>query len=217
VLLSNLGRLTSTLDRLVAMGRLARGLRSVYLTEYGYETRPLLHRRALSESTQARYLTWGEYLAWRVPAVKLFGQFLLRDQPPAATIQSDSPQRPFGQFYTGLEHADGTPKLAIRSFLAGLFAQRRGRHTVLLWGRLRLGSDPRRVFIERRFPGGRWHVLPTAFRPGAPGHASFISPGQDAFTRFVRFAPRARYRIRYQLQDGGSAYGHPVIPVARPG
>jgi len=71
----------------------------------------------VSKADHARWLTWSEYLADRVPAVRSFAQFLLRAQPPAETVVSDSKARPHGEFSTGLLHANGTlpadlPRLA---------------------------------------------------------------------------------------------------------
>jgi hypothetical protein len=209
IYLGNLPRLAHTLDRLAAKHRITAGMRSIYLTEFGYETRPLSKRHNVTESVQARYLTWGEYLASRVPTVRMFGQFLLRDLPPAATVQSDSPQRPYGQFYTGLQHADGTAKPACRSFRAGLFAQRIGAGRVLLFGRLRLGPAPRRIVVQASSDGRRWVTLSTARASGANTRA-FSSEGDGSF---VRFAPDRRpmlYRLRV---SGPRGHWTPSLPV----
>jgi len=213
VYMGDLGRLARTLDRLVAMRRLAPGLRSIYITEYGYETHPLLGRPALSQDRQALYLTWGEYLASRIPNVKMFSQFLLRDQPPAPSVVSASLRRPHGQFYSGLEEADGTPKLALQSFVASLFATR-ARRATLLWGRFRLGPRSYEVVIDHRSRHGQWRLVPTAPHPGGPAVMSFKLAGQDSF---LRFAARAggQYRLRYRPVDGTWATGLPIPLVPR--
>ncbi|TMK40100.1 MAG: hypothetical protein E6G56_08860 [Actinobacteria bacterium] len=210
VLVANLSDLAATLDRLVSMGRIAPGLRNIYVTEYGYETKALPHRPSISESTQGRYLTWGEYLAWRVPTVRLFSQFLLRDQPPSRQVTSDSPQRPHGQFYSGLEHSDGTPKLAERSFLAGLFARRTSSARVLLWGRLRLRARSVRVSVESHLPGQAWQTLSTSDWPSRSAEASFALGGHGVFERWVPYVARVRYRLRYRLPDGAQGISLPV-------
>jgi len=210
VYLGNLRDLSRTLNRLVAMGRLSPGLRGIYLTELGYETATTPHRRAATEARQALYETWGELLASRVPAVKMFGQFLLRDTRRAATIRSDSRQRPYGDFYTGLERADGTPKLGLWSFLLGLIAEQRTRGDLLLWGRMRLGPRRRQVAIERQVGAGRWTIVPTSRRPGASPYSTFSLAGQSSFTRFARYVPRARYRM---LVTDDSGRWEPTSPV----
>lgn len=195
VWIGDLPELSRLLRRLAARGRIAPALRRIHVTEFGYETRAIGTRPRVSPADQARWLTWAEYLADHVPGVVSFAQFLLRDQPPAPIRVSDSVNRPYGQFYTGLQTADGVAKPAARSFVAGLFARARRDGTVLLWGRLRLGAGPRTVTIERARPGGRWARLLTV-------HA----PGDGTFARRVRGVPGARYRLR--------APGVTGVPVA---
>ena len=210
--LADLPRLSKVLDRLVKMKRLSPKLRSIYITEFGYETQPIKGRPNLSEGDQARYLTWSEFIASRVPAVKMFGQFLLRDVPPAAVAQSGSPRRAFGQFSTGLLHADGSWKLAFRSFRAGLYVQRISDRTVMLWGRLRLGEARRRIAFERQAAPRRWVSLASA--PKARGKAvlEFTVPGDKTFVRFARVRVDSRYRVDYV--DGGQwVKGLPVAVV----
>jgi hypothetical protein len=215
--MGNLTVLAHTLDRLVAIHRLTPGMRSIYITEYGYETHRLKDRPALSQIEQARYLTWGEYLASQIPNVRLFTQFLLRDQPPAATVQSDSPRRPYGQFYSGLQYANGTPKLAMRTFVAGLFAARQSGHAVLLWGRLRLGGLSYRVVIQHRVRAGRWRPVATSTHPGGPARWGFTLPGQDSFQRYAAGTGRGHYRLAYRAPDGSWVAGLPVPAVSHPG
>lgn len=183
VFTGDLGKLRSLIGRLAAAGRVAPGLRAIWLTEMGYETDDGAAVRGVSQAKQARYLPWSEYEAARVPGVRTFAQFLLRDVPPAATAQSDSTRRPLGQFGSGLERTDGTPKLSAAAFRAGLVAVRRPGGTVLLWTRLRGGDGPVSVRIERRLPGGRWARL-----------QAFRAPGAGAVTRRARHVAGAHYR-----------------------
>jgi hypothetical protein len=215
--LGDLDRLSRVLNSLVARGRIAPAMRGIYITEFGYETHRLGNRPGLSEGTQAQYLTWGEYIASRNPWVKMFGQFLLRDLPPAATAQSDSSRRPFGQYYTGLHRVDGTAKLAARTFVAGLFAQRQGSR-VLLWGRLRLGRGQRSVRIERRVGSGRWTLVRTSPRGGG-GASRFGVAGQGTFTRFAGDVAGARFRLVYRREDGrwiSAPSVRPLVTALRP-
>lgn len=201
VLLGDLDRLSSLLRRLVARGRIAPALRNIHLTEFGYETRAIGSRPLVTPPQQARWLTWAEYVADRVPGVVSFAQFLLRDQPPAPVRVSDSTNRPFGEFYTGLQTTEGVDKPAARSFTAGLFAGRRPAGRVLLWGRLRLGTGPRRVVVERRLPGGAWGRL-----------LAVRADGQATFSRIVAGRAGARYRLRWRAADGARLVGLGVRP-----
>ena len=216
VRLADLSRLASTLRRLAAAGRIAPGAQAIHLTEFGYETAKIPGRPRLSQATQARWLTWAEYLADEVPAVTTFAQFLLRDQPPAAQQVTRSQARPNGEYFTGLLTAEGADKIAARTFVAGLFAQRRGRTQVTLWGRLRLGPGARRLSIQRRVGRGMWRTLRTAPRPGRRATARFTVDGREAFRRTVRHRRGARYRLVHPAADGRRAVGIAVSAVPAP-
>jgi hypothetical protein len=193
--------MAALLRRLTRMGRLSPGLRDIHLTELGFETADLPGRPGVSEATQARYLTWAEHLASRTPGVRSFAQFLLLDVAPSATPRSGSPRRPFGEFSTGLRRATGEPKLATRTFTAGLFAARTAGG-VELWGRLRLGPRDRRVRVQRSLNGGEsWRVL-----------ASLRVPGDGTFSMRTRHVPGARYRLTYRTRSGRFRGGLPVRP-----
>ena len=197
VYLADLGRRSRTLRRLAAAGRVAPGLRNIHINEFGYETRKIGSRPHIPPRRQARWLTWAEHVADRTPGVVSFAQFLLRDQPPAPVRVSASRNRPFGQYYTGLLTAEGRPKPAASSFVAGLDAERRSRGRVLLWGRLRLAPGPVTVTVERRRPGGPWQRRFTV-----------EADGRSTFQRVDVAPPGTRYRLR--RPDG--ATGLPVAP-----
>jgi hypothetical protein len=200
--LADLPILAKTLDKLVKMRRLASGDRDIYITEFGYETKGIPGRPRVDELKQARWLTWAEYLADRVPTVRSFAQFLLRDQPPSPTRVSQSAGRPFGEYSTGLLNIDGTDKLAAKSFLAGLFAQKRPKGRVLLYGRLRLGSGRKTVVLQRRRPRGRWEQM-----------LRLRIDGRDAFSRTIRHVPGSTYRLTYRDAAGARHDGIAIKPV----
>ncbi len=76
-----LGNLAVTLRELVRRGRLAPRVADLYLTEYGYETNLPDPQARFSQAQQAGLLAWAEDLALRVPGVRMWPQFLLRDRP----------------------------------------------------------------------------------------------------------------------------------------
>ena len=66
--LADLPKLEAALDRL--QGAYGSGRRyPLYLTEYGYNTRPPSPRNAVSSGAQAAYLNQAEYMAWHDPRV----------------------------------------------------------------------------------------------------------------------------------------------------
>jgi hypothetical protein len=203
VRLADLPKLATTLDVLVKKGRLAPADRNIYMTEFGYETQPVEGRPTIDELTQARWLTWAEYLADRIPTVRSVAQFLLRDQPPAAVRVSASNARPFGQYSTGLLKADGRDKVAARTFLAGLFAQLRSKGRVLLYGRLRLGAGTKTITLQRQRPRRGWERIGT-----------LKIDGRSAFQRTIAHTPGSRYRLGYPTPGGRRTSSVAIKPVA---
>jgi hypothetical protein len=201
--MADLPVLASTLDKLVKAGRLAPADRDIYLTEFGYETTPVQGRPNVSEIQQARWLTWAEYLADKIPTVRSFAQFLLRDQPPAPVRVSTSNARAFGEFTTGLLVSSGNDKMAAKTFQAGLFAQLRPKHKVLLYGRLRLGAGPKTVLLQRQIRLGAWKTV-----------RRLQVDGRAAFERTVTHEPGSLYRLTYPDAAGLRQRGLPIKPVA---
>lgn len=214
VSVAQLGTLGLLLDRLARRGRVAPGLKRVHVTEFGYETVPIPRRPRISKLTHARWLPWAESIGERQRGVVSWAQFLLRDQPPAAERVSDSTARPFGQYGTGLDEADGTPKPAALSFVAGLFARPSGKRNVAIYVRLRLGNNPRTVGIEER-RGTRWRSV--ASRPSNGGRASrrFSMDGQGSLTRVVPLRRGARYRLVVR-RSGEAAFRSLDVGLVRP-
>ena len=194
--------LAKTLNTLVKMGRLAPANKNIYLTEFGYETKGIPGRPRIDETQQARWMTWAEYIADRVPTVRSFAQFLLRDQAPSPVRVSQSDKRPFGEYSTGLLHVDGTEKVIGRTFLAGLFAQLQTRGRVLLYGRLRLSAGPKVVVLQRQIADGAWTRL-----------ERLAIDGRRAFERTIVHKAGARYRLTYPGADGKRHTGLAIKPV----
>ncbi len=212
--ISELPRLARTLDRLADAGRVAPGLRGIWLTEYGYETNPPSTLSHFAPDDQARFLPWGEFLAWRVPQVRSFAQFLLRDLPPGTERTGTSLRRPFGEWFSGLEFADGRPKPATDAFRAGLFPQRLRGARLRLWGRLRLGSGARKVVVEVR-RGRSWRTLRTSGPRGGRTAPAVHLDGRGLLDRRAR-APRGRdVRYRLTISDGAGVVVTAPVPAAR--
>jgi hypothetical protein len=211
-----LSRLLDALGALARSGRIAPALAHVWITEYGYETNPPDKGAAFSTGDQARFLTWAEFLAWKEPGVVSFAQFLVRDLPPAATQQSLSRRRAFGQWESGLFFADGTPKLATDSFAAGIFARATG-HGVRIWGRIRTGGPGpvRRAWIEARVGGGRWRIVRSA-RTGGHGRSARNFTSTGVVDRHLASRPvTTRYRLRWTDPTGTTRRSPSVRAIPR--
>jgi hypothetical protein len=108
--LAALPNLESTLDRSqAAYGSHAQ--MPIYSTEFGYQTKPPGNSGQVDPATAATYLNWSEYLSWLNPRLVSYDQYLLVDPPQ-------------GNFPTGLEFSNRTPKPAYAAFRMPLWLPR---------------------------------------------------------------------------------------------
>ena len=145
--LAQIRTLSATLDRLQSV----RGIRStggrlgIYIDEYGYQTRPPDPITGIKPATQDNWLQRAAYLAWRTPRIRLFTQYLWRDEPR-------SPDRSYSGWQSGLRYAGGRAKPSLAHFDTPFVVEAaRG----VLWGQVRPGGS-HEVTIQRRRPGGAW-------------------------------------------------------------
>jgi hypothetical protein len=144
--LASLRRVESTLDKLQRRHRLKASTHrfSLYIDEYGYQTNPPDKLAGVSLKTQDKWLQQAAYIAWRDHRVKLFSQYLWRDDWGTTGWQS------------GLEFADGRAKPALKHF-ANPFAM--DSHRGRLWGQVRR-HDASKVSVERRARGSKkWRTV----------------------------------------------------------
>lgn len=155
VRMADLGRLTSLLHRLHALGRTRRDL-PLYLTESGYQTTPPDPTQPTSLAQQARWLPEAEQVARREPRVRSVAQFLVRDLPQRPGVAA---RTRWGDYQSGLRYADGRVKPAHASFSLALVARRAGPARVRFWALVRPGSGRRDARITVLDPGGAWREI----------------------------------------------------------
>ena len=190
-------RLLAALRRLVRMGRLAPGDDQLWMTEYGYETSPPDPQAPFSPEQQAGLLARAERLGTADPAVRSWPQFLLRDRPAGP---AGPRMRVAGDWQTGLEDADGTPKPAFAVFRTPVVAVCRGGR-LLVWGRWR--GVPGAVARVQRELGGAWV---DAGRPLRAGAAS------AAVHTLVAWQSGAPARLHWSAPDGTTADSPAAAP-----
>jgi hypothetical protein len=133
--MANLNRLILEVGRAFPRAR-------IWLTEYGYQTRPP-DPYGVSLADQARFVGEAAHRAYIAPKVDMLIHYLYRDEPDLARWQS------------GLETVTGKIKPArAASILPLALVVRRGTRTTL-WGQVRPGSGPQRYAIEMR-EGAVW-------------------------------------------------------------
>jgi hypothetical protein len=174
--IASLGRVESTLDKLQRRGRLKATTHrfSLYLDEFGFQTNPPDKIAGVSLSHQDKWLQQAAYMAWRDPRVKLFSQYLWRDDP---VIRGT-----YGGWQSGVEYANGKAKPALQHF-GNPFAVDSAGHR--LWGQVRRRDAPS-VTVQRRSKGSKtWKTVKTV-RTDSLGYWSWRTrPAKGASYRYL--------------------------------
>jgi hypothetical protein len=198
--LAQLPQLERILDRLQRIyGSTAHP--SIYLTEYGYITRPPKRSFYLTPSTAAYYLNWAEYLTWRDPRVQTITQYLLVDPPPVG-------QYAYGGFASGLISYDGHVKATYDAYRLPLYlpaTSARAGQRLEVWGCVRparyaamdTGGAGQQASVQfRRGSAGTWQTLQTVTVTGAHGYFDVRTP----------FPASGSVRIKWTYPSGQNAY-----------
>ena len=203
--IADLGRLADTIDRLLAAGRIDRDW-PLYLTEYGYETRPPDPYAKFTPEEQARNLAWAEYMASRRPDVRMWPQFLLRDIDAKESGFPASSPRHWRDWQTGLLYEDGKPKPAAHGFKVPLHVEfAKGPNSepaLLVWGGVRPGNGRRTVRLERRQADGSWRTVLTSDRSCNQQNGEFLTGDDGFFTALAAWEGQGTYRLGFLHGDG---------------
>jgi hypothetical protein len=188
--LHTIDRLTKALNKARAAGA-TRSRLPIYVTEYGIESFPD-RKFGVSLLQQAEYLGISEYMTYRNPRIRSFGQYLLDDDVGNAQVN----------FQTGLRFADGRPKTSYNAYQIALAAQRvsEEKPKVTIWGHVRPNGGPFTVTIKARGPEAA-HTIKT-IHTSAGGYFQFRTP----------FRKRRRYSASTRLPDGTELTG-PFVRV----
>jgi hypothetical protein len=142
----------------------------------------------------AYYLNWSEYISWRDPRVRSYDQYLLADSNA-------------GQFASGLEYLDGTPKPALRAYRLPLYlpvTRTSGGRSLEVWGCIRparFARGTQTVAIEFRSTGtGGYRVLKRLQLGDPDGY----------FDTEVRFPTSGSVRLAWTYPNGQAIYSRIV-------
>jgi hypothetical protein len=183
-----LSRLTSALTRAGRAGAITKNL-GVYLTEFGVQSKPD-DIVGVSLSTQAAWRSRAERLAYSNGRVKLFSQYLMRDDTN------------LGGFQTGLRFADGSPKPVLSEFRLPLNAHRSGGH-VSIWGLVRPQAGAgQKVDVYYRDRGAKHSTKLRTKTTTARGTWSTTAPYRSG----------RRFQVRWTA-PGGTRYSGVLVGV----
>jgi hypothetical protein len=102
ITLGNISILTAEISRLY-------GAKKLWVTEYGYQTRPPDSQFGVSWTLQARYLTQAFGIARKNPRISMMLWFLVRDEPllsgwQSGLVTSDGRRKPSYEAFRRLTH-----------------------------------------------------------------------------------------------------------------
>ncbi|MET0817621.1 MAG: hypothetical protein ABWZ67_08690, partial [Solirubrobacteraceae bacterium] len=164
--LAQIRNLSATLDRLKRAKALTATIARlpIFIDEYGYQTSPPDRIAGIKPHKQDAWLQRAAYLAWRTPRIKLFTQYLWRDEPR-------SPNGTLSGWQSGLRFSGGRAKPSLAHFDTPFALDAANRR---LWGQVRPGRA-HTVTVERRPEGGAWATLAVA-RTNAKGYWAVRRP-----------------------------------------
>jgi hypothetical protein len=132
------------LDRARRAKRFSRKL-SIYNTEFGLQSNPPDRLVSTSLSRQAALINEKEEYAYRYSRLKSHSQYLLFDDPARPGPLSVK----WSGFQTALRFASGKAKPSYNAYRFPIVVKKR-RRGVYVWGRVRPGSGPRYVRLQRK-------------------------------------------------------------------
>lgn len=193
VSIGSLRRLTSALDKAARAGRIDSGV-GIYLTEYGVQSYPD-KIAGVRPRRQAEYLAISERMAYANPRVKLFSQYLMKDDKPR---KGRTRLERFSGFETGLRTYKGKRKPAYKGFMLPLAVTQYGSSDVL-WGRVRPAVGATQIEIQRKVRKRGWSRVTVLTTTGTYGLKTVHKR-------------HAVYRARWTRPDGSFLTGPKIRP-----
>jgi hypothetical protein len=184
--IANLRHLIRTLDRATRRWGSQRDPMGIWITEYGYQTKPPDPIAGVAPSRQGPLTAWGEYMAYRNRRVASVAQFLYVDDRPIPGHSSLSPQA-WITWQSGLFTINGNAKPFALDYLRPIHVAQRGR-LVRVFGAYRPGrtgaSIPARIEFSRG--NGQWRVLRNFTVNNPRGYLNaFVRPPGRGFVRIM--------------------------------
>ena len=163
----------ATLPKLIAEVKRDFGAHTrIWLTEYGYNSKPPSKWLGVPNSVQARYVGEAALRVYLAPRVDMLIHFLVRDEPNAR------------KWTSGFLTSRGKVKPSFNAYALPFVQVSRHRTRTTVWGQVRprFGRQPYRL---QQFSGGRWRWI----------GATQLTTNGGFLRRVVSAGPHARLRI----------------------
>ena len=188
--IGQLGRVRATLDALARRGKLRRRL-PIWITEFGYQTKPPDPIFGVSLRRAAAFMDESEWIAFRNSRVAAYSQFTLYDDPPRPGPGSLR----WSSWQAGLRFRSGRAKPQVyNAFRTPVFVRSLGGRTVEVFGAARTlaGGSAQ---VESKRPGGSYRSLGSA-RLNAAGYFRRIFHVRAASRRTFRITVAGHSRVK---------------------
>jgi len=163
----------ATIRKLLILVRNYWGPKPVWLTEYGYQTRPPDMFLGVPLKRQATMLSLAAMRAWRLPRVTMLIQYLYRDEVKLSRFQS------------GLVFADDRWKPSLQGFKLPFAQMGRTGPKAAVWGQVRGGRPGRKTYQLQVLRKNVWTAV---------GHDR-VTNDHGVFIRTLRLKHGALLRI----------------------
>jgi hypothetical protein len=202
---ADLARLETSLRRIFGRYGIRRAGLPIYLTEFGYQSRPP-DPFGFAPGLQAAFLNQSEYQAYRDRQIRAYSQFLLVDDRPLTQYPRNSTLY-WSTFQTGIVALNGVPKPSYYAFRLPIYlpaTRRRSAGPLRVWGDLRPAPNGTRqtaiVQFRPRGRGARWRAV---------GRLSTVNPRNYVDGR-VRFTRSGTVRLAWSSPAGRTLYSREV-------
>jgi hypothetical protein len=169
----------ATLPKLLILVRRSFGPKPVWLTEYGYQTKPPDDFLGVPPKRQATMLSLAALRAWRLSRVTMLIQYLYRDEVALS------------RFQTGLVFADDRPKPSLQAFRLPFAQMARRDFQAVVWGQIRGGRPGRKTYRLEVLHKNVWQAV---------GHDR-LTNDDGFFVRTIRLKHGALLRIWAPRQE----------------
>jgi hypothetical protein len=176
----------ATIRKLLVLVKRYFGPKPVWLTEYGYQSKPPDTFLGVPLKRQARMISLAAMRAWKLPRVTMLFQYLYRDE----TVLS--------RFQTGLVFANNRPKPSLQAYKLPFAQMRRTGTRTVLWGQIRNGRPGGKSYRLEVLRRSKWQPLGPDGKTDADGvfvrtvHLKrgallrVLSPGQRRYSQQLR-------------------------------